>query len=101
MSKFMNVPTLKNEDGNQTIKRYKHSEITINHNGTNAKINQNGTVTFNRVVKVDREKNEVEYDEITLPASLIFKVAGLLKATRTVEYLEVKPVQSEPATQED
>ena len=84
---FRNQPQLRGNDDEQKIKRYVHSPLTVEHNGVNASITENGKVVLSKVAKVVGE--EVEYDEIEIPASLVFKLASLLKATRKVKYVAI------------
>lgn len=86
-TQFRNMPTLKTEDGEQKIKRYVHSPLAIEHNGIQASIQDNGRIILSKVAKVSGE--EVEYDEIEIPASLVFKLASLLKATRHIQYVSI------------
>ncbi len=101
---FRNQPRIENESGEQKIKRYVHSPLTVEHNGINASITENGKVVLAKVVKQVGEM--VEYDEIEIPASLVFKLASLLKATRKVKYLTIGELQkdgsktADPAEQE-
>lgn len=101
---FRNQPRIENESGEQKIKRYVHSPLTVEHNGINASITENGKVILAKVIK--QVGDEVEYDEIEIPASLIFKLASLLKATRKVKYLTIGELHKEgnktadPAEQE-
>jgi len=63
-----------------------HQPITIDHNGIRCSIKPDGKVLLSRSAGADPENpGEVLIDEIEVPASLIFKVARLLKDTRTAE----------------
>jgi len=84
MSKFENNPSI---EGN--IKRYVHQPLTIEHYGINATIKENGRVVISAVDKAASTKEEVVWDEVDIPASLVFKLASLLKATRKIEYVPV------------
>lgn len=84
---------MRNDDGEQKIKRYVHSPLTVEHNGINASITENGKVILAKVVRQVGE--DVEYEEIEIPASLVFKLASLLKATRKVKYLSIGELQKE------
>lgn len=99
MPGFRNQPTLRNDNGEQKIKRYVHSRLTVEHNGVNATIKENGRVVLSAVAKVSGE--EVEYDEIEIPASLVFKLASLLKATRKIEYVAVSKIKPGEETTAD
>lgn len=71
------------------VKRYVHQPLTIEHYGIQAAIKPAGRVVLRAVDKAASTKEEIVYDEIDIPASLIFKLASLLKATRNVEYVSV------------
>lgn len=85
---------MRSDSGEQKIKRYVHSPLTVEHNGINASITENGKVILSRVVKT-HENGDVEFDEVEIPASLVFKLASLLKATRKVKFLTLSELQSE------
>lgn len=91
-----NTPRVdENSDGK--VRRYVHSPLKIDHYGTSAEIHSNGRITLQKVAGKDEKTKEVIYDELDIPASLIFKLASLLKATRKIEYValsEVKPGDS-------
>lgn len=92
MAIFRNQPRMNDDSGEQKIKRYVHSPLTVEHNGINASITENGKVVLAKVVK--QVGDEIEYDEIEIPASLVFKLASLLKATRKVKYLSLAELQT-------
>ena len=50
---------------------------------------------------VSGSKNEVESDEVEIPASLVFKLATLLKATRTIKYVSVAEAAQMPKVDAD
>ncbi len=86
---FKNTPMMTNEQGN-TVKRYVHQPLTIEHYGFHAQIKENGKVVIQGQPKtVEGKPDEVEYDEVEIPASLVFKLAQLLKATRTINFVPV------------
>ena len=58
---------------------YEHDEIEIEYRGIKAKITKNGKVILH---KDDGE----EFDEIEIPANLIFKLTNLLNNTRKVKF---------------
>lgn len=91
MTHFGNNPRISADSGEQKIKRYVHSPLTVEHNGVNAAIQENGKVVLSKVAKVV-DKETVEYDEIEIPASLVFKLASLLKATRKVKYVSISEI---------
>jgi hypothetical protein len=78
--------------GEQKIKRFVHSPLSVEHNGINAAITENGKVVLSKPAGKDKDTNETLYDEIEIPASLVFKLAQLLKATRRIKYVNVQDV---------
>jgi|SRR5665213_323899 len=97
MPQFHNNPELKNEQTEGMVKRYVHQPLSIDHYGTHAKIQENGKVLITGS-PIKTASGDLEYDEVEIPASLVFKLATLLKATRTVKYVkmsEALPVEVE------
>jgi hypothetical protein len=88
MSQFRNSPQVHNEQGQNTVKRYVHSPLSIEHNGIQASIQKNGRIILTKVAKVNGD--EVEFDEVEIPASLVFKLGSLLRATRKVEFVAIQ-----------
>ena len=72
-----------NENENK-IRRYTHTPLAIEHYGITASIQANG-----RIIITKHVSSSDEVDEVEIPASLVFKLASLLKATRKVEYVNV------------
>ena len=68
---------------NKTIRRYTHSPMKIEHNDITAEIMENGRIILTRNI------GETEFDSVEVPASLIFKLSMLLRATRSVKYINV------------
>jgi len=90
MPQFKNSPSLKDENNEGKVKRYVHQPLTIEHYGIHAKIQENGRVLITSSgTPIKGSSDEVEYDEVEIPASLIFKLATLLKATRTIKFVSV------------
>ena len=85
-----NQARMNDSKGNNQIRRWKHQELHIDHYDIHTHIQPNGKVIFKRPVR-----GSDEYDEIEFPASLIFKVANLLKITRKAEYVSVTEVPKE------
>jgi hypothetical protein len=101
---FRNSPALKDENNAGKVKRYVHQPLTIEHYGIHATIKANGKVVISGTPVATGKGDEVEYDEVEIPASLIFKLATLLKATRNIEYVNVSEGRSatrEAATEAD
>lgn len=88
---FKNSPELKDENNEGKVKRYVHQPLTIEHYGIHAKIQENGRV----VISSSGDANG-EYDEVEVPASLVFKLATLLKATRTIKFVSVTEAATLP-----
>lgn len=87
---FANNPKLNDNDGNNKIRRYVHQPLDIDHHDIHCKIQKNGRVKLTRPVK-----GSDEYDEIEVPASLIFKIQRLLQDTRKVEWVSVSELKPE------
>lgn len=99
---FRNSPELKDENNEGKVKRYVHQPLTIDHYGIHAKIQENGKVLITSAgIPVKGAEGEVEYDEVEIPASLVFKLATLLKATRTIKFVSVAEAKDLPAVEHD
>lgn len=85
MANFQNNPSVQSESGNQTVKRYVHQPLTFDHYGMHVKIQENGKVLVTGI-----PDSNGEFDELEMPASLIFKIAQSLKLTRSVVFAEVE-----------
>lgn len=97
MPNFSNRPELKDSNNQETVKRYVHQPLTIEHYGIHAKIQENGRVVISSAgTPIPGSKEEVEYDEVEIPASLVFKLATLLKATRTIKFVSVQEAKNLP-----
>lgn len=90
---FRNSPELKDENNEGKVKRYVHQPLTTEHYGIHAKIQENGRVVISSAGTQVKGSDVVEYDEVEIPASLIFKLATLLKATRTIKFVSVAESQ--------
>lgn len=87
---FRNQPELKDENNEGKVKRYVHQPLANDHYGIHFQIKESGKILITGPgVPVPGSKDEVEYDEVEIPASLIFKLATLLKATRKVEFFSL------------
>jgi hypothetical protein len=90
MTQFRNNPKFADSDDDRSmVKRYVHQPLTIEHYGIHAKIQENGKVLISSAGEKNAETGLIEYDEVEIPASLIFKLATLLKATRTVKFVGI------------
>lgn len=99
---FQNNPNIAGSENGQ-IKRYVHQPLAVDHYGIRAQIKSNGKIVISgqpvQVLGKDgKPTGESEYDEVEIPASLVFKLASLLKATRSIEYVAVG---SAPESQEE
>jgi hypothetical protein len=99
MPTFHNNPSLKDENNEGKVKRYVHQPLTIEHYGIHAKIQENGRVVISGTPEKGKD-GEMEYDEVEIPASLIFKLATLLKATRTIKFVSVTEAANLPSPNE-
>jgi hypothetical protein len=95
---FKNAPQVLSNSGEATIRRYVHSPLAIEHNGIQAKIQSNGKIVLSKVAATDGDT--VEYDEIEIPASLVFKLGSLLRATRRVEFVAISDSQHSSTPEE-
>jgi len=100
MSTFRNSPELKDENNEGKVKRYVHQPLVIDHYGIHAKIQENGRIVISATGTLVAGTDEYEYDEIEIPASLVFKLATLLKATRTIKYVSVSEAAKMPKESE-
>lgn len=102
MTQFRNNPTLQSENKEGMVKRYVHQPITLEHYGIHAKIQENGRVLITSAGTPSKEnKDEIEYDEVEIPASLVFKLATFLKGTRTIKFVSVSEAANMPVDKED
>jgi hypothetical protein len=81
------------------VKRYVHQPLDVEHYGIHAKIQPNGKVVIVGVPV--KNGDEMEFDQVEIPASLVFKLATLLKATRTVKFVTVTEAQTLPVPGRD
>jgi hypothetical protein len=84
---FRNNPNFSNSEAGM-VKRYSHQPLTIEHYGIHAKIQENGKVLISSA-GVKGIDGVIEYDEVEIPASLVFKLANLLKDTRIVRFVKI------------
>src|ERR1035437_2945256 len=99
---FRNSPALNDENNEGKVKRYVHQPLTVEHYGVHAKIKENGRILITSAgVAVKGTEGDVEYDEVEIPASLVFKLATLLKATRTIKFVSVAEAKSLPTVEPD
>lgn len=98
---FRNSPELRDENNEGKVKRYVHQPLTTDHYGIRCQIKENGRVIISSPgTPVKGSEGEVEYDEVEIPASLIFKLATLLKATRTIKFVTVAEAAQMPVDRE-
>lgn len=94
---FRNSPELKDDNKDGMVKRYVHQPLDIDHFGIHAKIQPNGRIQISSVGTPIKGTDEVEYEMVEIPASLVFKLATLLKATRTIQFVSVAEAAKMPA----
>lgn len=68
--------TIAENDGK--VKRFVHQSVKNIHGGITFEIHPNGKITLSRAGS-----------SVDIPASLVFKLATLLKATRSTEWVDV------------
>ena len=81
---FKNSPRIVTINGERMMEKYTHQPLTFDHFDTHCQIHANGKIKLTKAVA-----GSDEYDEIEIPASLVFKLVGLLKDTRSVEFVKV------------
>lgn len=64
------------------MRRYVHSPFTLNEKETEIKVSEDGKVT------IIQNHADDTFEEITIPASLIFKIGNMLKNTRKVHIVD-------------
>lgn len=96
MNQFTNNPSLKNDSQEGMVKRYVHQPLTVEHYGLHAKIQENGKVVITGI-----PDKTGEYDEVEIPASLVFKLATLLKATRTIKFVSMTEAKALPEIEKE
>ena len=103
MTQFRNNPNMQNENKEGMVKRYVHQPLSVEHYGIHAKIQENGRVliTSSGVPVAGDKDGTVEFDEVEIPASLVFKLATLLKATRTIKFVSVADAALLPQVEKD
>ena len=101
MSTFRNSPAL-NDSKEGMVKRYVHQPLTVEHYGVHAKIQENGRILITSAGTPVKGTDDIEYDEVEIPASLVFKLATLLKATRTIKFVSMIEAQNlAPVTKDE
>lgn len=91
-----NNPVLIGKDGERQMKQFRHQELTLNINGVKVKIHENGKVTITTSSPDPESKDgDVVIDEVTVSASLIFKIVTYLKDTRQEVMVPVSSVSKE------
>ena len=100
MSTFRNSPAL-NDSKEGMVKRYVHQPLTVEHYGVHAKIQENGRILITSAGTPVKGTDDIEYDEVEIPASLVFKLATLLKATRTIKFVSVSDAAKLPEVHEE
>lgn len=88
---FSNNP--RNSNFTEQRIRWVHQPLVIDHYGIHATISKDGKVKIEKIADnqsaESKAAGDVDYDEVEVPASLIFKLAQALKMTRTAEPIGV------------
>lgn len=93
---------MQNENKEGMVKRYVHQPLSVEHYGIHAKIQENGRVLITgQATPVQGSEGELEFDEVEIPASLVFKLATLLKATRTIKFVSVAEAANLPQVERE
>ena len=66
-------------------RRFVHSPFTLEHMGVKVSVAEDGKITL--ICESIENELTVE-DEVVIPASLIFKLAKMLEATRKIHYID-------------
>jgi hypothetical protein len=94
---FHNNPGMTNEQGQEVKKVYKHQPLTFDHYGIQCSIKENGKITLTTGVHTDKDGIE-DWDEITIPASLVFKLVQAIQMTRKIDLVPASAVKSDDET---
>lgn len=97
---FRNGPEMKDENNEGKVKRYVHQPLTTEHYGIQTQITENGKVIISSSGTKVAGSDDIEFDQVTIPASLVFKLATLLKATRTIKYVTLAEAAAMPRIDE-
>jgi hypothetical protein len=92
---------MKNEQAEGMVKRYVHQPLTVEHYDIHAQIQENGRVKITSAGVPVKGSDDIEFDEVEIPASLVFKLATLLKATRTIKFVSVSEAAKLPAVEHE
>ncbi len=95
---FRNNPEMKDSSNEGMVKRYVHQPMENDHYGTHFKIQENGRVVITSAGSKVDGTDEYEYDQVEIPASLVFKLATLLKATRQIKFVSVAEASEKKLT---
>ncbi len=87
MATFRNNPELKDDNNDGKILRWIHQPLTFEHAGIHVRIKENGHLLISSPGTAIKGSDELEYDEVEIPASLVFKMATSLQLTRTPKYM--------------
>lgn len=97
---FRNSPELKDESNNGKVKRYVHQPLTFDHYGIRCTVKENGHIVIASPGTPVKGSDEIEYDEVEIPASLVFKLVDSLNLTRTIKYVSMSEAKTLPAGEE-
>ena len=82
---FQNNPGMRDDQNANQTRQIRHQSITFDHYGTHVTIKENGHVVISTGMTTTSDGTE-EFDEVEVPAALIFKIVNALKLTRQVSY---------------
>lgn len=75
------------------VRRYVHSPFSIEHNeNVKASCDKDGKVTITVT-----ERGKEEYDEVVVPASLIFRLQSMLQDTRKIRWVSKEEAAQSPS----
>lgn len=72
---------------NNKFKRYTHSPFNLEYRDIKASCDSDGKITLTREHNITGT-DEIEVDEIVIPASLVYKLSSMLRATKKVTYTD-------------
>lgn len=89
------------KSGNILLPRHSHKPLTFEHQGIQCAIKESGRVLIKSRPIPIQGTDEVEYDEVEVPASVIFKIREKLNETRTTTYVRVVEVSEDEIQKEE
>lgn len=100
-NRSVNHAQMKDKDGNILMARHSHTPVTFEHQGIQCQIKANGRVLItSRPIPIPGSE-DVEYDSVEVPASVIFKIREKLNETRKTDYVRVVSVPEDEIVREE